>query len=223
MEKFCYDHPHPAVTVDIIIFTIRNSELNLLLIERGIEPYKNTWALPGGFIKMDEDLEASARRELEEETGVSDVYLEQLSVYGKPDRDPRERVITIAYFALLASEKINLQAMTDAKDVGWFNINELPDLAFDHSEILTYAKKRLENKLNYTTAAFQFLNTEFTLFEVQQIYEIILQTTQDKRNFRKWILGLDIIEETGEMYRSGAYRPAKLYRYKFPGKVITIK
>lgn len=218
-----YEYPHPAVTVDIIIFTIRDNELKLLLIRRALEPFKGKWALPGGFIHMDEDLETAARRELEEETGVKDVFLEQLYTYGIPERDPRERVITIAYFALIPSDKICLQAATDAEAVGWFGMNEFPVLAFDHAEIVMAAHKRLVGKLDYSTIAFQFMNEQFTLSELQKVYEIILQDEIDKRNFRKWALALDQIEETGEKYREGIHRPAKLYRNKYPLKVSIIK
>jgi len=218
-----YDYPHPAVTVDIIIFSIRDGELKLLLIRRALDPFKGEWALPGGFIHMDEDLETAARRELEEETGVKDVFLEQLYTYGKLGRDPRERIITVAYFALIPSDKIRLQAATDAEAVGWFGINELPVLAFDHKDIVDSAYKRLIGKLDYSTIAFQFMNEQFTLSELQQVYEIILQDEIDKRNFRKWALALDQIEETGEKYRKGTHRPVKLYRNKFPQKITFIK
>lgn len=220
---FQYEHPHPAVTVDISIFTIRDNQLKLLLIRRALEPYQGKWALPGGFINMDEDLETAARRELAEETGISGVYLEQLYTYGKPDRDPRERVITVAYYALIPSDKLRLQAATDAEAVGWFGLEELPKLAFDHAEIVTTAHQRLVAKLDYSTLGFQFLSDEFTLMELQRVYEIILREEMDKRNFRKWALALDQIEETGEQRREGAHRPAKLYRVKSPGTVDIIK
>lgn len=218
-----YQYPHPAVTVDIVIFTIRDNQLKLLLIRRAGEPYQGSWALPGGFINMDEDLEAGARRELEEETGVAGVFLEQLYTFGKPDRDPRERVITVAYYALIPSEKIRLQAASDAEAVGWFGLEELPKLAFDHHDIVAMAHQRLVAKLDYSTIAFQFLGDEFTLHELQSVYEIILRDEVDKRNFRKWALALDQVEETGEMRREGAHRPAKLYRVKSPGTVAIIK
>ena len=220
---FQYEYPHPAVTVDITIFTIRDNQLKLLLIRRALEPYQGKWALPGGFIQMDEDLETAARRELEEETGLSGVYLEQLYTFGQPDRDPRERVITIAYYALIPSDKLRLQAATDAEAVGWFGMDELPELAFDHKDIVSMAHQRLVAKLDYSTLAFQFLANEFTLMELQRVYEIILQEQLDKRNFRKWALALEQIEETGEQRREGAHRPAKLYRVTTPGRVDIIK
>jgi 8-oxo-dGTP diphosphatase len=218
-----YEYPHPAVTVDIVIFTIRDGRLKLLLIRRAGEPYRGKWALPGGFVEMDEDLEQAARRELEEETGVSGVYLEQLYTFGRPDRDPRERVITIAYYALIPSDKLQLRAATDAEAVGWFGMEELPPLAFDHSEIFAMAHQRLVAKLEYSTIAFQFLSEEFTLSELQAVYETIQQAPLDKRNFRKWVLALEQIEETGGERRDGAHRPAKLYRVIRPGTVAIIK
>ncbi len=218
-----YPYPHPAVTTDIVIFTLRDGRLKLLLIKRGGEPYQGRWALPGGFVELDEDLEASARRELEEETGVSGVYLEQLYTFGRPDRDPRERVITVAYYALIPSDQVRLQAATDAEAVGWFAFEELPPLAFDHDEIVAMAHQRLVAKLDYSTIAFQFLPREFTLSELQDVYEIIRREPVDKRNFRKQVLTLGKLVETKKMKRDGAHRPARLYRVKSPGKVDIIK
>ena len=218
-----YQYPHPAVTTDIVIFSIRDNQLKLLLIMRGGDPFKGKWALPGGFVNLAESLEEGARRELQEETGVSGVYLEQLYTFGKPDRDPRERVITVAYYALIPSDQVSLCASTDAEAVGWFNMDDLPPLAFDHEQIVAMAHERLVAKLDYSTIAFQFMGTEFTLSELQDVYEIILQEEIDKRNFRKWILAMERIEETGNVRREGAHRPAKLYRVKDPEKVEIIK
>jgi len=220
---YSYEYPHPAVTVDIVIFTIRDARLKLLLIRRAGEPYRGKWALPGGFIHLDEDLDASARRELEEETGVSGVYLEQLYTFGAPQRDPRERVITVAYYALIPSDRLQLRAATDAEAVGWFGMDELPALAFDHTDIIAMAHERLVAKLDYSTIAFQFMGGDFTLSELQSVYEMILREALDKRNFRKWALALEQIEETGRERRDGAHRPAKLYRLKEPGTVAIIK
>lgn len=214
-----YDHPHPAVTTDIVIFTVRDEQLQLLLIKRRGEPFKGSWALPGGFVEIDEDLESGAMRELEEETGVKGVYLEQLYTFGAVDRDPRERVITVAYYALIPSDKLELRAASDADAVGWFAMNELPNLVFDHVKIVSTAHDRLIAKLEYSTIAFQFMPREFTLRELQEVYETILQEDVDKRNFRKSILGLDEIVETGKEKRDGAHRPAKLYRLRHPKRV----
>ena len=220
---FQYDYPHPAVTVDVVIFTIRDRQLKLLLVKRAGEPYRGKWALPGGFVHLEESLDAGASRELEEETGVSGVFLEQLYTFGKPGRDPRERVITVAYYALIPSDKLQIRAATDAEAVGWFGMDELPELAFDHAEIVAMAHQRLVAKLDYSTIAFQFMPERFTLSELQEVYEIILRQEMDKRNFRKWVLALEQIEETEEERRGGIHRPARLYRVKHPGKVAIIK
>ena len=218
-----YQYPHPAVTTDVVIFSIRDNDLKLLLIKRGGTPFKGKWALPGGFVQLDESLEEGARRELQEETGLSGVYLEQLYTFGEPKRDPRERVITVAYYALIPSEQVSLCAATDAEAVGWFGMDELPPLAFDHTDIVRMAHERLAAKLDYSTIAFQFMAAEFTLTELQSVYEIILQDDIDKRNFRKWVLAMEKIEETGGVQREGAHRPAKLYRIKDPDRVEIIK
>ena len=222
-KKYCYDYPHPAVTTDIVIFTIREAQLKVLLVKRKGEPYRAKWALPGGFVNPDENLRQSAERELAEETGVSDVFLEQLYTFGDPGRDPRERIITVAYYALIPSDKIELKAATDAEAVGWFAMDEVPELAFDHVKILNKAKQRLVAKLDYSTIAFQFMADDFTLSELQEVYEIIRQEEVDKRNFRKWVLALESIEETGEERRDGRHRPAKLFRLKQPKRVEFIK
>jgi len=222
-DAYTYQYPHPAVTTDVVIFTIRDDQLKLLLIKRAGAPYKGKWALPGGFVHLDEDIDSGARRELEEETGVSGVYLEQLYTFGGVDRDPRERVITVAYFALIPSDKIQLRAATDAEAVGWFGFDELPSLAFDHQAIVDMAHERLVAKLDYSTIAFQFMPEQFTLRQLQDIYEIILQEEVDKRNFRKWVMALDQLQETDAMSQEGAGRPARLYRVEERNKVVVIK
>jgi len=219
----CYAYPHPAVTTDVVVFTIRDRRLKLLLIERGGEPFRGMWALPGGFLDIDEDLEACAKRELEEETGVSGVYLEQLYTFGKPDRDPRERVISIAYYALVPSDRLRVRAASDASDAKWFALDEMPELAFDHNQIIKQAHGRLVAKLDYSTIAFQFMAETFTLSELQAVYEILLDEELDKRNFRKWILALEQVEETGELRRTGNHRPARMYRLMNPDQVEIIK
>ena len=218
-----YDHPHPAVTVDIAIFTIRGDELKVLLIKRALEPFVGRWALPGGFVGIDESLIDAAKRELAEETGVSAAYLEQLYTFGAPDRDPRERVISVTYFALMPSDALEIKAASDAEGVGWFSIDELPDLAFDHSDILGMALERLAAKLDYSTIAFQLVPDTFTMPELRHIYELVLREDIDARNFAKRILALDVIEPTGTMRREGAHRPAKLYRVKDRSKVEVFK
>jgi 8-oxo-dGTP diphosphatase len=210
---YCYEHERPAVTVDVAIFTILEGELKVLLIKRKNWPFEGMWAIPGGFIEMVESLEEAAARELEEETGVRGVYLEQLYTFGDPGRDPRTRVITVAYFALVSADQLQLHAASDAVDVGWFPAYSPPLLAFDHDDILKYALLRLRYKLEYTAVGFQLLPAEFTLTELQQTYEIILREELDKRNFRRKILQAGILEETGHLRERG-HRPAKLYRFR---------
>ncbi len=220
---YTYEYPHPAVTTDIVIFTIRQDELKILLIKRALQPYQGMWALPGGFVNLEESLEDGARRELAEETGIRDVYLEQLYSFGEPDRDPRERVITVAYYALVPSDEIDIQAGSDAEGVSWFGMQELPELAFDHAAILEMAYERLRAKLDYSTIAFQFMPKNFTLSELQHVYEVILREPVDKRNFRKRMLSLDLIVDTGKDKRVGAHRPARLYRVRHPKRIDFIK
>lgn len=219
----CYAYPHPAVTTDIAVFTIRDDALQLLLIRRRNPPFQGAWALPGGFVDIDEDLDACAARELAEETGISGVYLEQLYTFGAPGRDPRERVISIAYFALAPSAALAVQAGDDAADAAWFRLDDLPPLAFDHADIIAKAHRRLVAKLDYSTIAFQFLPETFTLGELQRVYETLVDAEIDKRNFRKWALALEQIEATGELRRRGNHRPARLYRLTDRERVTYLK
>lgn len=221
--RYCYDYPHPAVTTDVVLFTLREDKLAVLLIRRRNPPYAGQWALPGGFVDLDEDLDSCARRELAEETGITGVYLEQLYTFGHPARDPRERVISVAYFGLVPSETIQLAPASDAVEAAWFALDALPPLAFDHGTIIAKARERLVAKLGYSTIAFQFLPAEFTLSELQEVYEVIRSERLDKRNFRKWILSRNLIEETGAKRQNGGHRPAKLYRNKHPGRVEIIR
>ncbi|MBM2851068.1 MAG: hydrolase [Anaerolineales bacterium] len=204
----------PAVTVDVVIFSLRDSDLKVLLIRRAAPPFKGKWAIPGGYVHPDEALDEAAQRELEEETGLPDVYLEQLYTFGAPKRDPRGRVITVAYFALV-SDDVTVRAGDDAAEAAWHSVYDLPDLAFDHDEILSYALQRLRYKLEYTAVGFELLPNEFTLTELQTAYEIVLGEKLDKRNFRRRILEAGILAETSK-YREGEGqgRPAQLYRYK---------
>lgn len=222
-QPHCYAYPHPAVTTDVVLFTIRDRGLQLLLVRRADEPFKGHWALPGGFLAIDEQLEDCALRELEEETGVSGVYLEQLRTYGALGRDPRERVISVAYYALAPSERLALKAASDAAAASWFPTSDLPPLAFDHAEIIRAAHERLVAKLDYSTIAFQFMPGSFTLSELQEVYEILLDAELDKRNFRKWALALEQIEETGGQRRRGSHRPARLYCLKRPNRIEFFK
>ncbi len=205
--------PDLRVTVDVVIFTIREARLQVLLVRRAIPPYRRRWAIPGGFVREGESLDEAARRELREETGVADVYLEQLYSFGDPGRDPRGRIVTIAYFALIAADRAPLRAGTDAAEAAWFPMDGLPPLAFDHRPILDYALVRLRNKLEYTTVGFQLLPREFTLTDLQRVYEAILSKELDKRNFRRKIALLRILEPTGRVRRDGIQRPARMYSF----------
>jgi 8-oxo-dGTP diphosphatase len=206
-------HDQASVTVDVVMMSLRHRDLQVLLIKRRSWPFEGMWAIPGGFVNADESLEAAARRELQEETGLQEVYLEQLYTFGDPDRDPRTRVITVVYFALLASECLQVHAADDAADIGWFSVYALPPLAFDHEKILRYTLNRLRGKLDYTTIAFNLLPEQFTLRELQSVYEIIRHRRLDKRNFRKSLLAAGILEETGSQKMEGTHRPARLYRF----------
>ena len=216
-------HAALSVTTDIVIFSIIEEALHVLLIERGNDPFKGRWALPGGFLDEDEDLDVCARRELAEETGVTDIYLEQLYTFGAVGRDPRGRVVTVAYFALVPIGGLDVQAASDAADARWFPADAPPPLAFDHAEILQRARGRLISKLGYSTIAFQMMPAAFTLSALQRVYEIIGGAPLDKRNFRKSILALGVLEETGEKQSQGAHRPAALYRVAEPDTVTIIK
>lgn len=205
----------PSVTVDVVIFSLIDDKLQVLLIKRKQWPFEGMWAIPGGFVRMDESLEEAAARELQEETGVKNVFMEQLFTFGAPDRDPRTRVITVAYFAIVPADAIqNHRAGSDAAETGWHEMDNLPELAFDHRRILDYALTRLRYKLEYTTVGFELLPDEFTLSELQHAYELILGEQLDKRNFRRKILSAEILEETGKKKHEGEGRPAQLFRYR---------
>jgi len=201
------------VTVDTIVFALREDDLQVLLVRRRHPPFEGTWAIPGGFVEMDETLETAARRELEEETGLAGVALEQLYTFGDPGRDPRGRSITVAYFAAVPAGSMGARAGDDAAEVGWWSIYDLPPLAFDHDKILAYALTRLRYKLEYTAVGFSLLPEQFTLTQLQAAYEIVLGVRLDKRNFRRRILSAGILSATGG-YCVGEGRPARLYRYR---------
>ena len=204
----------PSVTVDLVILTIADNDLRVLLIRRKQGPFQNSWALPGGFVELDESLEAAAARELKEEVGVENVYLEQLFTFGDPERDPRGRVISVSYFALVDHERQKIVAASDAADAAWHTVFDPPELAFDHRRILDYAVSRLRNKLEWTTVGYELLPRRFTLSQLQRVYEIILQRRIDKRNFRKKILAQAQLRELNETRADGAHRPAKLYSFR---------
>ncbi len=218
------DYSQPSVTVDIVVFTIINDDLKVLLIKRAVEPFKGEWAIPGGFVRMDESLEEAAKRELQEETNVKNIYLEQLYSFGEPKRDPRGRVITVSYMALINSnnEAIELKATTDSLKAEWYSFNNLPNLAFDHKQILSYAFKRLKWKFEYTTVAFSLLPKKFTLTQLQNIYEAVFGKSFDKRNFRKKIFTLDLLKKE-DLKLDVSYRPPQLYSLKRKiGEIVEI-
>ncbi len=206
--------PAVRVAVDLVIFTVREGGLQVLLIERGIPPFQGQWALPGGFVLERETLEGAARRELEEETGLRDVYLEQLYTFGDPDRDPRGRTIAVAYCAL--TPPAEPRAATDAAKAAWHPVGHLPKLAFDHAKILKSGLQRLRAKVGYSTVGFELLPRQFTLPDLQNLYEVILERPLDKRNFRKKILSLGLLKSEGQKRSAGAHRPASLYSFALP-------
>jgi 8-oxo-dGTP diphosphatase len=211
---YTYDYPKPAVTVDCVVFGLdAEHDLKIMLIQRGIEPFKGEWALPGGFVKIDESLEEAALRELKEETGVDDIFLEQLYTFGQPGRDPRDRVITVAYFALINLSDHPIHAQTDAKDVAWFSLEDLPKVAFDHDQIIATASQRLKGKLRYEPIGFELLPKKFTLTQLQKLYEQVLGTQLDKRNFRRKILKMELLIKLDEMQTGVAHRAARLYSF----------
>lgn len=210
---FTYRYPHPAVTTDCAVFglDLDENDLKILLIQRALEPFEGRWALPGGHVLEHEDLETAARRELEEETGLEKLYLEQLYTFGAPHRDPRGHYVTVAYYGL-----VNLAALrsaSDARDAAWFALADVPDLAFDHGEILDTAYRRLQGKVRYQPIGFELLPKAFTLSQLQRLYEIVLEKKIDKRNFRKKILGMDLLVDTGEIEKDVSHRAARLYRF----------
>ncbi len=203
----------PALTVDCVVFGLDEDELRLLLVERDLEPFAGSWALPGGFVRWEETLDEAARRELAEETGITRLYLEQLYTFGGLHRDPRERVVTVAYYALVKLSDHQVRAATDARSAAWFAVADLPSLAFDHDRIAAIALARLKAKVRYEPIGFELLPRKFTLSQLQRLYEIILERKLDKRNFRKKILGMDLLIELDEVQSGVAHRAARLYRF----------
>jgi 8-oxo-dGTP diphosphatase len=209
---FTYEYPHPAVTVDVAVFTVTGGRLSVVLVKRGAWPHAGKWALPGGFVGIDESLKRAAWRELQEETGIRAGYLEQLGAFGRPDRDPRERVITVVYIALAAADRLEIEAGSDARDARMFSVDDLPELAFDHSRIVAHAMQRLRDRLGVDGVVRRLMPALFTLSELQAACEAIAGEPLDKRNFRKKLKALDLVEPSGKMQEGGAHRPAMLFR-----------
>ena len=208
-----YQYPRAALTVDCVVFGYDQSELKVLLIQRGLEPFKGKWALPGGFVRVEETIDDAARRELAEETGLENVFLEQLYTFGSVDRDPRERVVSVAHYALVKLSDHKAKAATDAAEAEWFPISELPMLAFDHADIMATALARLQGKVRYQPVGFELLPPKFTLSELQHLYEAILGTELDKRNFRKKVLSFGLLVALKDKQMIGRHRPAQLFRF----------
>ncbi len=208
-----YQYPRAALTVDCVVFGFDEGDLKVLLIQRGLEPFKGRWALPGGFVRVDETVDAAARRELEEEAGLKSVFLEQLYTFGAVDRDPRERVVSVAYYALVELSRHVAKAATDAANARWFSVIRVPKLAFDHAEILETGIERLKGKVRYQPIGFELLPAKFTLSQLQHLYEAVLGTELDKRNFRKKVLSFDLLVPLKETQMLGRHRPAQLFRF----------
>ncbi len=208
-----YAYARAALTVDCVIFGFDGTGLQLLFIQRGLEPFKGAWALPGGFVHVDETVDAAAQRELSEETGLGPVFLEQLYTFGQLDRDPRERVVSVAYYALVNCFDHPPLAATDAVAARWFAMDALPPLAFDHARIVEVALQRLRSKLRYEPIGFELLPKKFRLSQLQALYEAVLNQPVDKRNFRKKVLGFELLVALDETQRDGAHRPAQLFRF----------
>jgi 8-oxo-dGTP diphosphatase len=210
---YTYQYPRAALTVDCVVFGFDEGDLKVLLIERGLEPFKGRWALPGGFVRVDETLDAAARRELEEESGLTNVFLEQLYSFGAVDRDPRERVVSVAYYALVKLSEHSAKAATDAANAKWFPVSKAPKLAFDHAGILSTAIERLKGKVRYQPIGFELLPSKFTLSQLQHLYEAVLGAKLDKRNFRKKVLSFGLLVPLNETQMIGRHRPAQLFRF----------
>ena len=209
--KYHYKYPHPSVTTDCVIFGFDGTRLNVLLIERGIEPFKGRWAFPGGFMKMDEDAETGAKRELFEETGLKTAYIRQFHAFTAPDRDPRERVITIAYYALVRISDV--KAGDDAAKAQWFPIDKVPALAFDHDLILRKATNELRRQIHFEPIGFELLPEKFTMTQLQHLYEAILGVKFDRRNFYTKMHNLDLLTQLEETVPLVNKKEAYLYSF----------
>ena len=210
-----YDYERPGLTVDCVVFGLNLEEesLKVMLIERDLEPFAGMWAIPGGFVRSGESLEQAAVRELQEETGITDVFLEQLYTFGAPGRDPRGWIVSVAYYALVSPDKYWIIATTDARQAKWFAVNALPRLAFDHDEIMKVALERVRGKLTYAPIGFELLPRKFTIKQLQKLYEIVLGRKLDNRNFRKKIFSMDVLRELNEMQKGVPHRAARLYEF----------
>ena len=212
--NYHYKYPHPSVTTDCVIFGFDGTRMKVLLVQRGIEPYKGRWAFPGGFLQMEESAEEGALRELREETGLSGAFIRQFHTFSAPDRDPRERVITIAFYALVRIEEVT--GGDDAADARWFALDEVPQLAFDHDQILRTAEQALRQQIHFEPVGFELLPEKFTLRELQNLYEAILGVRFDKRNFSNKINRLGLLEPLDEKVNPSRKKEATLFRFNKP-------
>jgi 8-oxo-dGTP diphosphatase len=202
------------VSVDAVVFGYDQEHgISLLLIKRRYDPFQKMWALPGGLVLNGESIEGAVNRELKEEAGIDVNYLEQLYTFGAPDRDPRNQVVSVAYFGLVRPKDFQLSAQTDAEDVAWFSIKKLPRLAFDHKKIIDMALKRLRGKITYEPVGFELLEKEFPFSDLENLYQTLLDQDIDRRNFKKKIMSLGILEETDSTIQRKAGRPARLFRF----------
>lgn len=209
--KYSYKYPHPSVTTDCVIFGFDGVKLKVLLVERGMAPYKGRWAFPGGFLNMDESAEEGALRELKEETGLEGAYIRQFHTFSNPQRDPRERVITIAYYALVRMQEV--KGGDDASDARWFALDEVPPLAFDHDQILRKAEKTLRQQIHFEPVGFELLPEKFTIKQLQNLYEAILDMRFDRRNFYNKMRRLGMLEPTGDTANPSQRREANLFSF----------
>ena len=212
--KYCYKYPHPSVTTDCVIFGFDGTKLRVLLVQRGVEPYKGRWAFPGGFLKMDESAEEGALRELREETGLQGAYIRQFHTFTAPQRDPRERVITIAYYALVRMQEV--KGGDDAADARWFALDEVPQLAFDHDQILRKAEQALRQQIHFEPVGFELLPEEFTIKELQNLYEAILDVNFDRRNFYNKMKRLEMLDQMESTVNPSHKKEAFLFRFNKP-------
>lgn len=218
--KYHYKYPHPSVTTDCVIFGFDGTNLNVLLVERGIEPYKGRWALPGGFMRMDESAEEGALRELKEETGLEGAYIKQFGTFTAPNRDPRERIITIAYYALVKIQEV--RGADDAADARWFPLNKIPSLAFDHDMILRTALNELRKQIHFEPVGFELLPEKFTIKELQNLYEAILGVNFDRRNFYNKMKRFEILDQLDERTMPTPKKEAFLFKFN-PDKYEELK
>lgn len=210
---FTYRYARAALAVDCVVFGLDDDDLKVLLIRRGMDPFLGRWALPGGFVHIEETVEDAARRELREEAGIERAVLEQFHVFSSIDRDPRERVVTVAHYALVKLSEHAVRAATDAREAAWFGVDDLPKLAFDHDVVVEMAIGKLRTKVTQTPIGIELLPKKFTLTQLQRVYEKVLDREIDKRNFRKKVLATELLIETDEVEQDVAHRAARLFRF----------